>query len=99
MNPSDFEELLRHLPRLLTPKQVAALLGVSERVLRMWRAKGYGPAHRRVGKKFVKYEEPAVLAWRDQQHALEQHACCPTCGARVFHGAQGEPLGGGHEAP
>lgn len=97
MNLSELEEALGRLPRVLTPKQVAELIGVTERVLRLWRAKGYGPAFRRVGRKFIKYDEPAVLAWLEQQHALTSHRCCPTCGARVFHAAQGEPAGGRHE--
>jgi hypothetical protein len=97
MNPSEFEELLRRQPRLLTPKQVATLLGMSERVLRLWRAKGFGPAHRPVGKKFIKYEEAVVLSWLEQQRRHE-HARCPTCGARTLHAAQGKLHGGPDEA-
>lgn len=98
MNSSDFEELLHGLPRVLTPSQVAKLLGVTERVLRKWRAEDFGPAFRRVGKKFIKYEEPVVLAWLEQQRALANHPCCPTCGTRVFRGVHGEPVGGRDEA-
>jgi hypothetical protein len=98
MSPSEFEELFRGQPRLLTPKQVATLLGMSERALRLWRAKGFGPAHRPVGKKFIKYEEAVVLSWLEQQRRLHEHARCPTCGARTFHGAQRKLRGGPDEA-
>ena len=98
MNLSEFEALLRNEPRLLKPKEVAALLGRSERTLRLWRAKGIGPAFVCVGPKFIKYKEPVVLGWRDQQLDLSDCAHCPTCGARVFHGVEGAPDGGRHEA-
>jgi hypothetical protein len=85
MNHGEFDEMRRGLPRRLTPEQVADLLGKTTRTLRLWRKSGFGPEHVRIGKKSIKYDEPVVLAWLAQQHALGERRACPTCGARAAH--------------
>lgn len=48
--------------RLLTPRQVAELLGVPEGTLRQWRHHGRGPVSFRV-EGHVRYRVSAVEAW------------------------------------
>jgi excisionase family DNA binding protein len=48
--------------RLLTPEDVAELLGISERTLEFWRYQGRGPAFLRVGKR-VRYRPTDVEAF------------------------------------
>lgn len=51
---------------LLLPCEVAALVDTAERTLRYWRAKGKGPAYRRVVKGYretIQYERAAVEAF------------------------------------
>jgi predicted DNA-binding transcriptional regulator AlpA len=50
-------------PRLLTEKQVAALLGVTTRTLQRWRVTGNGPAWIRVGPRIVRYSEAVMAEW------------------------------------
>lgn len=47
---------------LLTPEEVAALLGVAVQTLYNWRSAGVGPASLKVGK-YVRYEPAAVDAY------------------------------------
>lgn len=86
MNPGEFEQVRRGQPRRLTPEQVAELLGITPRTLRLWRQKSIGPIHIRIGKKAIRYDEPVVMAWLERQKCLRNMTCCPTCGTRVFRG-------------
>ena len=47
---------------LLSPREVAELLGVSTGTLRSWRERGDGPAFLKVGK-LVKYEKADLEVW------------------------------------
>jgi predicted site-specific integrase-resolvase len=49
-------------------KDVAELLGVSERSLERWRLEGRGPVYRKwAGGRLVSYARNDVLAWADAQ--------------------------------
>ncbi|WP_410676718.1 helix-turn-helix transcriptional regulator [Amycolatopsis sp. cmx-4-68] len=50
---------------LWTPEDLATFLGISEKTLRDWRFKSYGPAWIRMGK-HVRYSPETVRAWIDQ---------------------------------
>ena len=52
--------------RLLTPDDVAELLGVPRATLRQWRYKGIGPRGVRVGK-YVRYRPEDIDAWVEHQ--------------------------------
>jgi excisionase family DNA binding protein len=52
--------------RLLTLKEVAALLGVPVATLRWWRHKGVGPASFKIGR-LVKYQSSDVDRWIQAQ--------------------------------
>lgn len=47
---------------LMRPKQTAELLNVTERTLRQWRQRGWGPAFLRLPGG-IRYERPAVVQW------------------------------------
>lgn len=47
-------------PKLLLPKEVAALLGVGERTLERWRMTGEGPRFVTLSRKTVRYAAQAV---------------------------------------
>lgn len=47
---------------LLTPEQVSDRLHVSTRTLERWRATGYGPPYRKLGRK-VAYDQSEVDEW------------------------------------
>lgn len=49
--------------RLMTPGEVAELLGVSERRLAMMRFEGTGPVHIKVSHKSVRYRQSDIDAW------------------------------------
>lgn len=51
------------LPQLLTPKEAAALLRVSEKTLEDWRRTGKGPKSYRLEKRAVRYCLADVSAW------------------------------------
>lgn len=51
---------------LLTTKQAAAYLNLSERTLEQWRWEGKGPAFEKVGR-LVRYRLSAIEAWLVQQ--------------------------------
>jgi excisionase family DNA binding protein len=51
--------------RLWTVEDVAEYLAVPVRTIYRWRAHGYGPPGRRVGK-YVRYRPQDVTAWFDQ---------------------------------
>jgi excisionase family DNA binding protein len=48
--------------RLLTQREAAELLRLSERTLERWRVSGSGPAFTKLGKR-VLYREPDLLEW------------------------------------
>lgn len=55
------------LPRLLTPDEVCAWLGVPRRTLDGWRSgRGEGPPYVKLGKA-IRYPEHRLLAWLDAQ--------------------------------
>ena len=60
---------------LLTPKEVAATLRVSERRLGRWRIEGGGPVFVRLGHRSVAYSEASLLEFvnsRTRQSTSEQ---------------------------
>ncbi len=50
-------------PALLTPKEAAAFLQVSEKLLEKWRVKGSGPKFRRLGHRTVRYLQSDLTDW------------------------------------
>ena len=48
---------------LLTTKQLAGWLGVSEQWLELGRAKGYGPKYVQLGPRCIRYKRSDVIAW------------------------------------
>jgi predicted DNA-binding transcriptional regulator AlpA len=50
-------------PALLTPKEAAAFLQLSEKTLEKWRSKGTGPKFRRMGHRTVRYSQDDLLNW------------------------------------
>ena len=49
--------------QLLTTKQLAALLAVSEQLVEIWRHKREGPKWVALGPRCIRYKRSAVLAW------------------------------------
>ena len=47
----------------LTPIKTARYLGISEAVLRLWRAKNKGPRYFKAGEKLVRYRRADLDAW------------------------------------
>lgn len=55
------------LPRLLTPEEVAAYLGLEQvRTLVDWRTRRTGPAYIKCGRG-VRYREADIIVWLDAQ--------------------------------
>lgn len=52
---------------LLTPKELAAMLGNSTKTLSRWRRMGIGPAYRKFNKKKIRYYLSEVEAWLEQK--------------------------------
>ena len=50
-------------PALLTSREAAAFLQVSEKLLEKWRTKGTGPKFRRLGHRTVRYLQDDLLSW------------------------------------
>ena len=48
----------------LTPKDIAADIGISTASLANWRAKGVGPPYLKLGKK-IRYPQRDYVAWRE----------------------------------
>ena len=48
---------------MLTPAQLAELLGCTTRSLERWRISGDGPAFVRIGPKLVRYPETSTRQW------------------------------------
>lgn len=68
--PDEYKELnevleasLTGYRHLLTPKQCAALLGVSPSTLQTWRALGKGPNFVKFSRRTVRYLPSSVTAW------------------------------------
>ncbi|MNL70437.1 Helix-turn-helix domain protein [compost metagenome] len=49
--------------RLLTPKDAAAYLSRSESALKLWRAKGIGPAYVKLNARTLRYRESDLQSW------------------------------------
>lgn len=52
-----------NLPELLTPKEAAAVLRVSEKTLEWWRNQKTGPAFTRLGGRCVRYRKDELSSW------------------------------------
>lgn len=50
-------------PALLTTKEAAAFLQVSEKTLEKWRGMGTGPKFRRLGHRTVRYLQSDLTEW------------------------------------
>lgn len=50
-------------PALLTPKEAAAFLQLTEKTLEKWRSKGIGPKFRRMGHRTVRYSQDDLITW------------------------------------
>ena len=48
---------------VLTPREAAKYLGISESALRLWRGQGHGPRHFRAGAKLIRYRRADVDQW------------------------------------
>lgn len=48
---------------LLTTAEAAALVGMKERTLRVWRMKDQGPAYIKLGNGRVRYSQQAIEEW------------------------------------
>jgi predicted DNA-binding transcriptional regulator AlpA len=49
------EQVEAELPRLLTPQEVADMLGLTERTLERWRITGEGPRYSKLSRSTVRY--------------------------------------------
>lgn len=67
-------------PRLLDPKQAAAVLGVSWRTLERWRRHGAGPVFLRMSARSIRYRLSDVERWLDQQRRASTSATSPPPG-------------------
>ena len=56
--------------RYLTSHEVAAVLGVSNATMRVWRRLGEGPPAVRAGRRLWRYEEHQLYEWMDQQQQV-----------------------------
>lgn len=52
---------------LLTPEEVAEMLGISETTLKRWRLDGEGPPAVFLSPRTIRYSPEAVAAWMDDQ--------------------------------
>ena len=53
--------------QLLTTKQLAALLAVSDQLVEIWRHKSEGPEWVALGPRCIRYKRSAVLAWLNER--------------------------------
>lgn len=67
MSPQPANGTTRADDTLLSPKRVAALLGVSPRALEAWRLRGEGPSFIRISSRCIRYRRSDVEAWLDQR--------------------------------
>ena len=74
---------------LLTTKQVAKLLTVSQATLESWRSGGGGPRYCRIGK-LIRYRRSALQQWLDAQedyeHVAAERAAAEQAGREFKHG-------------
>lgn len=56
---------------MLTPKQAAHYLGISEGALRLWRTEGKGPRHFKAGEKLVRYRRVDLDSWIEERLSAE----------------------------
>ena len=54
---------MNEVQNMLTPKQAGKYLGLSEAVLRLWRAEGKGPRHFKAGDKLIRYRRADLDSW------------------------------------
>lgn len=52
--------------KLLTPEELAEMLGVSPSTIRWWRSEGRGPRATKVGR-LLRYDEADVRAWIEER--------------------------------
>lgn len=57
------DQAVAELPRLLTPQEVAAMLGLTERTLERWRITGEGPRFAKLSRSTVRYKHDDVAAF------------------------------------
>jgi predicted DNA-binding transcriptional regulator AlpA len=60
--------------QLLTTKQLAALLAVSQQLIEIWRAKGEGPEWVALGPRCIRYKRSEVVAWLNTRARMERVA-------------------------
>ena len=53
----------KRVESLVSARQAAGLLGVSEATLKQWRLRDRGPAYVRLGGRTVRYERSALIDW------------------------------------
>lgn len=58
-----------YLEQLLSEKQAAKLLGISDRTLRNWRVRGGGPKFVRVSARCIRYKRGDLQDWIDRKVA------------------------------
>ncbi len=58
------------------PPKAARYLGVSDAVLRLWRAQGKGPRYYKAGEKLIRYRRADLDAW------IEARLSAPATGTR-----------------
>ena len=70
------------MTKLLTPKQVAAMLCVTTSCLQRWRLKGKGPDYHHIGHSIVRYQESEVWKFIEEHRvSLSSQARERACGA------------------
>ena len=57
------DEAAGEMPRLLTPQEVGAMLGLTERTLERWRMIGEGPRYAKLSRSTVRYSANDVAAF------------------------------------
>lgn len=72
---------------LISPAAAAVELGVSEKTLSKWRARGKGPPFNRHGHDCVRYDRATVIEWRDKQPKTVRYLSLSIA-------AQANPIGG-----
>jgi excisionase family DNA binding protein len=60
------------MDKILTTKQAAEYLQVSERTLQRWRDEGRGPKYQEPEPRVIRYVESQLKAWVEQEDTLEQ---------------------------
>lgn len=58
---------ISHQQQLLTPEDVAGMLGITPRTLQDWRLKGYGPKPVFLTARTVRYRLPEVENWIEKR--------------------------------